>query len=67
MKRDNVGITNAQKHDLLIKFNQEREELENTYQQDKLQRKTLKAEEAKADEPASDKTYSKLYRQLGPH
>ena len=67
MKRDYVGITNAQKHDLLIKFNQEREELEKTYQEDKMQRKTLKAEEAKDDGPVSDQTYTKLYRQLGPH
>ncbi len=40
MKRDNTGLTNAQKHDLIVKFNQERGELYEGYQADKTAKKT---------------------------
>ena len=45
MKRENTGLTNAQKHDLLIKFNQERAEVFDGYQTEKALRKTQKGEE----------------------
>ena len=68
MKRDYVGLTNAQKHDLIIKFNQEREEIYNTYHADKAEKKKAKAEENKEeDDNGGQPKYNKLYRQLGPH
>ena len=65
MKRDNTGLTNAQKHDLLIRFNEERDELNQTYNQDKIQKKTMKKEEEKKEDdalPEGSMSYTKLYK-----
>ena len=62
MIRANTGISNAQKHDLIIKFNEERAMYQEEYEADKTMRKSQRPEEAKKD----DGEYSKLNKKLGP-
>ncbi len=59
-----MSVSNAQKHELLIKFNQEREMLWDGYKQEK----AAKKEEAVKNGTAKDKVeseYTKLYKKLG--
>ena len=47
MIRANVGVTNAQKHDLIIKFNEERAMYTEEYEANKTMRKSQLNEEEK--------------------
>ena len=58
-----MSLTTAQKHDLIIKFNQEREETYNMYQTEKQARK--EEEEKSGTAKAKTTTYNKLYKHLG--
>ena len=61
-----MSISNAQKHELLLKFNQEREMLADAYKQDKVARKTAESQSSsKKEKPTGE--YTKLYKQLGAH
>ena len=57
-------LTNAQKHELLIRFNQERELLANGYQEEKKLRKEEEAKNGTAKEEGNME-YRKLYKKLG--
>ena len=60
-----MSISTAQKHDLLIQFNQQREDLYENYLGDK---RVKKEEEQKAgtSKAKSGSDYTKLYKHLGP-
>ena len=62
MIRANVGVTNAQKHDLIVKFNEERAMYSEEYEADKTMRKSQRPEEEKQ----GSSEYSKLNKKLGP-
>ena len=59
-----MSLTVAQKHDLITKFNEERNETYNMYQTDK---QTRKEEEEKSGtaKAKNQNTYNKLYKHLG--
>ena len=57
-------LTNAQKHDLLIQFNQYRDETYDGYLKDKDSRK-IEEEKTGTMKAKSTSEYNKLYRQLG--
>ena len=57
-----MSLTTAQKHELIIAFNEQRDETFNQYQSEKMYRK----EEEKKNGTSKDKSgYTKLYKHLG--
>ena len=54
-------LTVAQKHDLIVKFNEDRDQVYDEYLSDKVAKKTA-GEEVKKQ----SNTYNKLYKHLGP-
>ena len=54
-------LTVAQKHDLIVKFNEDRDQVYDEYLTDKIAKKTA-GEEVKKE----SMTYNKLYKHLGP-
>ena len=59
-----MSVSNAQKHELLIKFNQEREMLWDAYQKDKITRKEEELKSGTKKEKVESE-YTKLYKKLG--
>ncbi len=58
-----MSLTTAQKHDLIIAFNQNREDTYNKYQMDKTVRKDEEQKTGTSKAKTSD--YNKLYKHLG--
>ena len=54
-------LTVAQKHDLIVKFNEDRDTVYDEYLTEKIAKKTNAGEEVK-----QGNTYNKLYKHLGP-
>merc|ERR1719464_274876 len=60
------GLTNAQKHELLILHQQERANAEAVYQEEKRMRKELIGEKKpEPTDPLAEPTYKKLYKEFG--
>ena len=59
-----ASLTNAQKHELIIRFNEERDALYGHYQEEKKARKDEEEKTGSKKEKSSSE-YSKLYKQLG--
>ena len=57
-------LTIAQKHDLITRFNEQREEMYNQYQTEKEAKKTEMAQSGTAKQKTASE-YTKLYKQLG--
>ena len=58
-----MSLTTAQKHDLMIQFNQHRDGVFDNYQDSKQTRKDEEAKMGSTKNPKSE--YNKLYKQLG--
>ena len=59
-----MSLTTAQKHDLIIKFNQERQQTFEDYQSEKMKRKEEEAKSGTAKAKPNSQ-YTKLYKHLG--
>ena len=59
-----MSLTTAQKHDLMIQFNNHREEIYDGYQTGKINRR-IEEEKAGTAKGKNSSEYNKLYKQLG--
>ena len=59
-----MSLTTAQKHDLIIKFNEERQATHENYQKEKADRK-MEEEKTGTIKAKSTSQYTKLYKHLG--